>query len=84
MKTDVIQRTILGLICGYEFLLLPVIHMLGASGFGCRCYPNGSKCTMNAVRCYGVIRGLGLAVRRILNCQCMGWQGSDPLSPTPS
>ena len=47
----------------------------------CRYSPTCSAYCMDAVREWGVLRGTGLAVWRILRCNPFGGKGYDPVPP---
>lgn len=53
---------IIQVIRGYRFLLSPWL------GSHCRFYPSCSCYAMTAVERHGVLRGSGLALRRLLRC----------------
>lgn len=46
---------------------------------GCKYYPSCSEYTKQAIRQYGVVRGGGLGVARILKCNPVSRGGFDPL-----
>jgi len=61
------------LIRAYQVLVSPVI------GPACRFAPSCSQYALEAVARYGVIKGSGLAVRRLLRCHPWGGGGFDPV-----
>ena len=57
------MRTLLiTLIRAYQLLISPLL------GNHCRFYPSCSQYAREAIERYGVLRGSGLAVRRLLRC----------------
>jgi putative membrane protein insertion efficiency factor len=58
---------------GYKLTLSPLI------GQECRFYPTCSDYALEAVERRGVIRGLGLAIYRVLRCNPWGGSGFDPV-----
>lgn len=48
-------------------------------GGGCRFTPTCSEYAYQAVSTHGVLRGAGLAVRRIIRCHPWGGRGFDPI-----
>ena len=48
-------------------------------GYRCKFYPTCSEYCMQAIAKYGVIRGIGLGIKRILKCNPFSKGGYDPL-----
>ena len=75
------KRFVLSAIRLYQRLLSrtggPLDFFLGRRGF-CRFTPTCSEYTHEAVKRYGIIRGLYLGARRILRCHPFGKSGFDP------
>jgi len=67
------QRAVLALIRGYQLFFAP---MYAGS---CRFVPSCSVYASEAVLHYGAVRGVGLALRRLLRCRPFGGHGFDPL-----
>jgi hypothetical protein len=63
------------LVRGYQKLISPLI------GPHCRFAPTCSQYAVEALAQHGVVRGLGLAVRRILRCHPFAEGGLDPVPP---
>jgi hypothetical protein len=63
------------LVRGYQKLISPLI------GPHCRFAPTCSQYAIEALTQHGVVRGLGLAVRRILRCHPFSEGGLDPVPP---
>ncbi|MFT6773865.1 MAG: putative membrane protein insertion efficiency factor [Paracoccaceae bacterium] len=60
---------------GYRLLLSPLI------GRNCRYHPTCSAYALQALARHGPIRGLWLAIWRILRCHPWGGMGDDPVPP---
>lgn len=69
------QKAFIYLIKGYQFLLSP--FMVNR----CRFYPTCSSYTIEAIEVHGVIKGLFLAIKRILRCHPLNPGGIDPVPP---
>lgn len=67
------QKIIIQCIAGYRYFISPLL------GENCRFYPSCSHYTLVAIEQYGLVRGLLLAMKRILRCHpwCAG--GYDPV-----
>lgn len=63
------------LIRAYQLVLSPVL------GNNCRFQPTCSEYAIEAIRTHGLLRGLGLAARRIGRCHPWGGHGHDPVPP---
>ncbi|PYR56885.1 MAG: membrane protein insertion efficiency factor YidD [Acidobacteria bacterium] len=59
----------------YQLTLSPLV------GGACRFDPTCSVYAIEAIRIHGVIRGSGLAVRRLSRCHPFGAAGVDPVPP---
>ncbi|HNR32866.1 MAG TPA: membrane protein insertion efficiency factor YidD [Candidatus Hydrogenedentes bacterium] len=68
-------RMLIGLIRQYQRLLSPWL------GRSCRFYPTCSQYAIEAIETHGVLKGVGLAVWRILRCQPFCKGGIDPVPP---
>ncbi|HXS40508.1 MAG TPA: membrane protein insertion efficiency factor YidD [Stellaceae bacterium] len=64
-----------GLIGAYQLLLSPLLLP------SCRFEPSCSHYAQEAIATHGVLRGLGLASRRLLRCHPWGGSGYDPVPP---
>lgn len=74
------QRIVLGLLRLYQVVVSPVWTTLARPwGLGCRFTPTCSHYAVEAVSRFGVLRGLGLAVRRLSRCHPWGPWGYDPV-----
>ena len=60
------------------------LYQVGISSWtpaACRFTPTCSSYAIEALERHGVVRGLSLAVRRLLRCHPWGGQGFDPVPP---
>jgi len=62
----------------YQFCISP---FFGAS---CRFEPTCSNYTIEAINIHGVIKGIGMAIKRISRCHPMGNSGYDPVKENQS
>lgn len=67
------QKLIIGLIRGYQYLLSPFL------GAHCRYYPSCSSYAVTAIQDHGVFKGLSLALRRVGRCHPWHEGGYDPV-----
>jgi hypothetical protein len=67
---------IIKLIRGYQYLVSPWL------GNHCRFYPSCSGYAMTAIERFGVLRGTGLALRRLMRCHPWHPGGIDPVPDT--
>ncbi len=68
------MRTLIGtLIRWYRYLLSPLL------GHNCRFYPSCSQYAEQAIEEHGVVKGTGLALRRISKCHPWHEGGIDPV-----
>ena len=70
------RQIVIGLLRAYKYLLSPFL------GNHCRFYPSCSSYAETAVRRFGVIRGLWLALRRLSRCHPWHEGGVDPVPET--
>lgn len=74
------QRIVLGALRVYQVAVSPVWTALARPwGLGCRFTPTCSQYAAEAVSRFGVVRGLGLALRRLSRCHPWGPWGYDPV-----
>ena len=57
--------------------------LLGSPGPCCRFHPTCSEYAEEAIRTHGLLRGGGLAFRRLLRCHPWGGAGFDPVRRSP-
>ncbi|MBD1134851.1 membrane protein insertion efficiency factor YidD [Pelagibacterales bacterium SAG-MED47] len=70
---NIFVNILIKLVKGYRFLISPLL------GDSCRYFPTCSDYTIEALREYGLIKGIFLSFRRILSCQPWGKGGIDPV-----
>lgn len=71
-----LARLLRALIWVYKLGLSPVL------GNNCRFEPSCSSYALEAIAVHGALKGLWLALRRILRCNPWGGAGYDPVPPT--
>ena len=69
---------ITAIIRGYQLCVAPILPP------SCRFYPSCSHYAAEAVERHGPLRGLALALRRLLRCHPWGGSGYDPVPSEPS
>lgn len=72
-KTRLLQKILVAVITAYRYCISPLL------GNHCRFTPSCSQYTQEAITQWGVMRGLGLACRRILRCHPWHPGGYDPV-----
>ena len=76
--TQVIINTLIKIIKGYKFMISPLL------GHSCRYLPTCSEYTIEALKTFGLIRGLLMSVKRIFSCHPIkflgGGEGFDPVT----
>ncbi|MCG6931988.1 MAG: membrane protein insertion efficiency factor YidD [Desulfofustis sp.] len=65
-------RLLVALISGYRYVLSPLFPP------ACRFYPTCSAYTVEAIKKYGALRGIGKGIWRILRCHPFSRGGYDP------
>jgi putative membrane protein insertion efficiency factor len=68
-------RVGLVIVRAYQLLLSPF------SGGACRFVPSCSEYALGAIETHGLVRGLGLAIRRVARCHPLARPGIDPVPP---
>ena len=71
-----VQKVLITIIRGYRYLLSPWL------GQHCRFHPSCSQYAAESIETHGSIRGLWLALRRLLRCHPWHPGGFDPVPPT--
>ena len=64
---------IIKLIKAYKFLISPLL------GNSCRYLPTCSEYSIEALKTYGLIKGILISLKRILSCHPWGKSGYDPV-----
>ena len=70
---NILTLIIIKLIRTYRYLLSPLL------GHSCRYLPTCSEYSIDALKTYGLLKGLYLSVKRILSCHPLSKGGFDPL-----
>lgn len=70
---DLPAKGIMGILWAYKNLISPVLPR------ACRFEPTCSEYAMGALKRHGLLRGVGLAVKRVLRCHPLGGSGFDPI-----
>jgi conserved hypothetical protein YidD len=73
-----VKTLLIGLIRGYKVVISPYLPN------ACRFHPTCSQYAVEAIERFGVARGGGLAIKRILRCQPLHPGGYDPVPPKDS
>lgn len=84
MKINTFPRRIANIfLLFYQKIISPLIHYVTshffASHSSCRFTPTCSQYSRTAIRKYGIIRGGGLSLKRILRCHPFSPGGYDPV-----
>ena len=70
---NIITQILIKLIKIYKLLISPL------TGHSCRYLPTCSDYCMDALKTYGLLKGLLLSLKRILSCNPWGSGGFDPV-----
>ncbi len=73
MKASFVKLVIIALISVYQKVISPLTPP------SCRFYPTCSQYSLEAVRKYGALRGVWMAVKRIIRCGPWHPGGYDPV-----
>ena len=65
----------------YQRTLSPVLPVLTLGRCGCRFHPTCSHYAVGAIQAHGALRGLGLALVRLVKCTPLHPGGFDPVPP---
>ena len=76
--TQLIIKTLIKIIKGYKFMISPLL------GNSCRYLPTCSEYTIEALKTFGLIKGLFKSLKRIFSCHPFrflgGGEGFDPVN----
>jgi len=70
---NILTYILIKLIKCYKFLISPLL------GQSCRYLPTCSEYSIEALKTYGLFKGLFLSIKRILSCHPWGQGGFDPV-----
>ena len=70
---NILTYILIKLIKSYKFLISPLL------GQSCRYLPTCSEYSIEALKTYGLFKGLFLSIKRILSCHPWGQGGFDPV-----
>ena len=70
---NILTYILIQLIKCYKFLISPLL------GQSCRYLPTCSEYSIEALKTYGLFKGLFLSIKRILSCHPWGQGGFDPV-----
>ena len=70
---NIFTYLLIKLIKCYKFLISPIL------GNSCRYFPSCSEYSLEALKTYGLLKGLFLSLKRILSCHPWGSGGFDPV-----
>lgn len=65
----------------YKRVLSPALHLLSATFIGCKFHPTCSSYAKDAIQVHGILKGLRLALWRVLKCGPFTNGGYDPVPP---
>lgn len=67
------------IIKAYQVLFSPIIDAIFGGGNTCRYSPTCSEYMIEAVKKYGVLKGVGMGIKRIGRCNPYAKGGIDPI-----
>ena len=70
---NILTETLIQIIKGYKYLISPLL------GNNCRYFPNCSDYSIEALRTYGLFKGLFMIIKRVLSCHPFKEGGIDPV-----
>ena len=75
---NILTKIVIKFIKGYKFLISPLL------GQSCRYLPTCSEYSIEALKTYGLIKGIFISTKRILSCHPIkflgGGEGFDPVN----
>lgn len=78
MPPSPLQKLVIAPIRFYQRFISPLTPA------SCRYYPTCSQYAVEAIQTHGVVRGMGLAIKRISRCHPWHAGGIDPVPPAPN
>ena len=78
---NLLQHLVCGLIRLYQAVAPPLWKLVLGPGAVCRFEPSCSHYGLQAIQQHGVLKGGGLAARRVCRCHPWGSLGFDPVPP---
>lgn len=76
-----VARVLMALLRLYQRVISPPFHAVFGAYAGCRFSPTCSHYAIEALATHGALRGLALALWRILRCSPLSKGGPDPVPP---
>lgn len=73
MLSKLVVYLVSALIKAYKYLVSPILPS------SCRFYPSCSEYALDALRKYGLVKGLWLTIKRISRCHPLSAGGYDPV-----
>jgi len=73
MLSKLVVYLVSALINAYKYLVSPILPS------SCRFYPSCSEYALDALRKYGLVKGLWLTIKRISRCHPLSAGGYDPV-----
>jgi len=70
---NIFSKIIIKIIKFYQYILSPYL------GNNCRYLPTCSEYSIESLKKHGIIKGVYLSLKRILNCHPLGGEGFDPV-----
>lgn len=78
-SSDARERIFRGLLAAYKRVISPALHALPGSRGACRFQPTCSEYATIAFAEHGVMRGMAMAIGRVLRCHPLHGGGFDPV-----
>lgn len=73
LRINLVQRALIWSVRGYQMVVSPLLPK------SCKYHPSCSQYAVDALRKFGVARGIILAVWRLLRCNPLSYGGYDPV-----
>lgn len=78
---DIPAKLAIALVRVYQVTISPLKRLLLGPNAGCRFYPTCSEYARQSLAAHGLIKGVWLALKRILSCHPYHPGGFDPVPP---